>query len=73
MRRLTADEAQILRECIPGAPGSEVDAGDEPRHDALVARGLLLVREDDEWVYWDTTPLGRLALRCFDATTSAAA
>jgi hypothetical protein len=84
VRGLTTEEADALRECArPCAPEDEPEITDYPDaialHEALVARGLLVVVVETYWrpvpgwpgveEEWDAeffrlTPLGRLALLC---------
>ena len=63
MRGLTAEERRILAD--EARAGSEfiVSDGDLKTYEALVARGALRHREDDDFDYWAITDDGREALR----------
>lgn len=66
MRPLAPDEIDVLRRLCSGSAGDSTEFPDDDpmeAHERLVARGCVLRTDDDEWVYYEATDLGRLALR----------
>lgn len=74
MRGLTPAERALLARVTHTHDTGEDDIldvdADESEYDNLIARGSITRHFDEDWIWWEPTDAGRLALRLWPATAA---